>query len=128
MGIALGRAFSQALGDRRGIVRMAHAIVPLDESLALVAVDISGRGYSVIDLPFATPAVGGLSTSLIPHFLESFASASAMNIQVQLLRGGDDHHRAEATFKALARALAEATRIDPRRANQIPSTKGIIEK
>ncbi len=125
--ITLGRAFDQALGDRRGIVRMAHAIVPLDESLVLVAVDISGRGYAMVDLPFAGTEIGELPSTLIKHFLEAFATAASSNLHVRLLVGFDDHHKAEAAFKALARALDQATTVDPRRAGQVPSTKGVIE-
>ncbi|MBI4320737.1 MAG: imidazoleglycerol-phosphate dehydratase HisB [Chloroflexi bacterium] len=124
--ISLGRAFDQALGQREGIVRMAHAMVPLDESLALVAVDISGRGYAVVEAEFAGASVGDLPTSLLRHFLESFAVEARANLHVRVLSGLDDHHKAEAVFKALARALDEATKIDPRRMGQVPSTKGVI--
>ncbi len=124
--IMLGRAFDQALGERKGIVRMGHAVVPLDESLSLVAVDISGRGYAVIDLPFSGLSLGDLPSTLIRHFLEALALEARMNVHVRLLAGIDDHHKAEATFKALARALDEATRIDPRRVGEVPSTKGVI--
>ncbi len=125
-GIALGRAFDQALGDRAGIVRMAHAIVPLDETLSLVAIDLSGRGYAVLDMPFSTPMIGTLPTELIPHFLETFAREARLNLHVQVLRGVNSHHKAEATFKALARALDQATQSDPRRGGSIPSTKGTL--
>lgn len=124
--IVLGQALDQALGDRAGIVRMGHAVVPLDETLALVAVDLSGRGHAVIELPFTAPAVGELPTELIPHFLETFARESRSNLHVQVLRGGNNHHVAEATFKALARALDAACAMDPRRGDQVPSTKGAI--
>ncbi|MDA8186760.1 MAG: imidazoleglycerol-phosphate dehydratase HisB [Dehalococcoidales bacterium] len=126
VGISLGLAFDKALGDRRGIVRMAHAIVPLDESLSCVALDISGRGYAVVDLPFTSPTIGELPATLISHFIESLASQAHINIHVRLLSGLDDHHKAEATFKALARALDDATKIDERRIGEVPSTKGII--
>lgn len=125
--ISLGRAFDQALGDRRGIARMAHAIVPLDESLALAAVDISGRGYATVDLPFAGARIGELPSTLIKHFIDALATAAGINVHVRLLSGLDDHHKAEAAFKALARALDDATRLDPRRAGQVPSTKDVIE-
>ncbi len=124
--ITLGRAFDQALGGRKGIVRMAHAIVPLDESLSLVAVDISGRGYAVVDLPLAGSSIGDLPSTLLRHFIETIAAEARMNVHVRLLAGIDDHHKAEATFKALARALDEATRIDLRRVDEVPSTKGMI--
>ena len=124
--IALGRAFDQALGNREGIVRMAHAVVPLDEALAMVAVDISGRGYALVKADFAGPSIGDLPSSLIRHFFESLAASAKMNLHVQVLSGVDDHHKAEAAFKSLARALDEATKIDPRRLGQVPSTKGTI--
>ena len=124
--ILLGRAFSQALGDRAGIARMGHAIVPLDEALALVAVDLGGRGFAEIDLPFAGERIGELPGSLVRHFLQSFALEARASLHVKLLAGMDDHHRAEATFKALARALDDATAVDPRRAGVVPSTKGVV--
>ena len=127
VGIALGRALGEALGDRAGITRMGHAIVPMDEALALVAVDIGGRGYFVFDGSFDTPRIGQMGTSLVPHFLESLALEARMNLHARLLSGRDDHHRAEALFKALARALHQATRLDPTLAGDVPSTKGTIE-
>jgi imidazoleglycerol-phosphate dehydratase len=127
VGITLGQAFGKALGDRAGIIRMSHAIVPMDEALALVAVDLSGRGYLVFDGTFDTPSIGQMGTSLLPHFLESFAREARMNVHARLLAGRDDHHRAEALFKALARALHQATRIDPTLSGEVPSTKGMIE-
>ncbi|RME44725.1 MAG: imidazoleglycerol-phosphate dehydratase HisB [Caldilineae bacterium] len=127
VGIVLGRALGEALGDRRGITRMGHAIVPMDESLALVAVDIGGRGYFVFEGHFDTDRIGQMATSLIPHFFESMAHAAKMNLHARLLAGRDDHHRAEALFKALARALNRAVAPDPQLGGQIPSTKGHIE-
>jgi imidazoleglycerol-phosphate dehydratase len=126
VGIVLGRALAQALGDRRGITRMGHAIVPMDEALALVAVDFGGRGYFVFDGQFSTPHIGQVGTSLIPHFFESLAHEGRLNLHARLLAGTDDHHRAEALFKALARALDMAAAPDPRLAGQIPSTKGTL--
>ncbi|MDM8518756.1 imidazoleglycerol-phosphate dehydratase HisB [Anaerolineales bacterium HSG6] len=126
VGIVLGRALHQALGDFKGIVRMGQAIVPMDEALALVAVDLSGRGYFVFDGEFSTPRIGQLGTSLIPHFLESMAHAGQFNLHARLLSGTDDHHRAEAIFKALARALDMAVQHDARLAGQVPSTKGTL--
>ena len=126
VGIVLGRALSQALGDRKGITRMGHAIVPMDEALALVAVDFGGRGYFEFDGEFSTERIGQVGTSLIPHFLESVALEGRLNLHARLLAGIDDHHRAEAIFKALARALDMATQIDPRLAGQVPSTKGTL--
>jgi len=124
--LALGQAFDEALSDKKGLVRMGHAYVPMDETLAFVAVDFSGRPYTVMQSEWHTPAVGGIPTSLIPHFLESFAVAARCSLHARLLYGRDDHHQAEALFKALGRALDAATRIDPRRAGLIPSTKGIL--
>lgn len=124
--LALGEAFYQALGDRRGIVRMGSAYVPMDESLAFVAVDLSGRPYAVIQAEWHAPTVGGIPTSLFNHFLESFASQARCNLHARVLYGRDDHHQAEALFKALGRALDAATTIDLRRAARIPSTKGTL--
>jgi imidazoleglycerol-phosphate dehydratase len=124
--LVLGQAFDQALGDRAGIVRMGTAYVPMDESLAFVCVDLSGRPYSVIQAEWHAPSVGQVPTSLFAHILESFAVTARCNLHARVLYGRDDHHQAEALFKALGRALDEATRIDPRRASRIPSTKGSL--
>ena len=121
--IALGRALHQALGEKGGIARMGHAIVPMDESLAQVAVDLGGRGYAQIDAPIADMEMEG---DLIAHFLESFAREGRFNLHAQV-RGQNDHHKAEALFKALARALASATRLEERRQGRPPSTKGVID-
>ena len=122
--LVLGQAFDQALGDRAGIVRMGSVYVPMDESLAFVCVDLSGRPYSVIQAEWHNPEVGGIPTSLFPHFLESFAITARCNLHARMLYGRDDHHQAEALFKALGRALDQAARLDPRRLGSIPSTKG----
>ena len=124
--IALGQAFDRALGERLGIVRMASAYTPMDESLALVSLDLSGRPYAVIQASWHTPAVGGIPTSLFDHFLESFAFNLRANLHAQVLYGKDDHHQAEALFKALGRALDAASQIDPRRSGRVPSTKGTL--
>ncbi len=126
VGIVLGQAFAQALSDRRGIVRMGHALVPMDEALALVVVDISGRGYTVVEASFEKEYINELPTDLIKHFFESLASESRINLHIRLMAGDNDHHKAEAIFKALARALDDATRTDDRIAEKIPSTKGVI--
>jgi imidazoleglycerol-phosphate dehydratase len=126
IGICLGRAFSEALGERRGIVRMAHAVVPLDEALALVAVDLGGRGYAAVDMPFGSDRIGQLPTEMISHLLSAFAIEGRFNLHVQVRTGTNDHHKAEAAFKALARALGDAVRLDPRIAD-VPSTKGTLE-
>lgn len=122
--ICLGRALRKALGERRGIVRFGHAVVPLDEALALVAVDLSGRGYAALDLSWTGEKVGELPTELIGHMLWSIATEAKITLHARTLAGASDHHKAEAVFKALARALGEATRLDPRIAGDVPSTKG----
>ena len=126
--ICLGKAFGEALGEKRGIVRMADATVPMDDSLAAVAVDIGGRGYAVLDVQFAGNDMTGFSTDLVRHFLESFAMEARINLHAKILYGGNDHHKAEALFKALGRALDAATRIDPRIAGKLPSTKEFLER
>jgi imidazoleglycerol-phosphate dehydratase len=124
--LTLGEAFDQALGDRAGIARIGSASVPMDEALAFVAVDLSGRPYAVIDAAWHTPAVGGVASSLFPHILESLAVTARCNLHARVLYGRDDHHQAEALFKALGRALGAAVQLDPRRAGRIPSTKGTL--
>ena len=124
--ICLGRALKKALGKREGIVRFGHAVVPLDEALALVAVDLSGRGYAALDLSWTGEKVGELPTDLIGHMLWSIATESQMTLHARTLAGASDHHKAEAVFKALARALGAATRLDPRLGNEVPSTKGTL--
>ena len=123
--IVLGDALERALGDKHGIGRMGHAYVSMDEALALVAVDLGGRSYSVIQTEFSVPMIGVLPASLIAHFFETLASHARMNLHARIFYGRDDHHKAEALFKALGRALAMAVAIEPRRAG-IPSTKGTI--
>ncbi len=128
--ICFGKALSQALGDKQGIVRMADASVPMDDALAMVAVDISGRGYSVLDLQFSRSSkqweLLGFSPVLIRHFLESLAAEAKINLHAHVLYGENDHHKAEALFKALGRALDKATRIDERIAGGVPSTKDLL--
>jgi histidinol-phosphate aminotransferase len=124
--LTLGSAFQQALGEKKGIVRMASADCPMDESLSWVAIDFSGRPYCVVQADWHGPSIGGLPASLFAHFLESFAIQARCNLHVCVRYGRDDHHQAEAIFKALARAMCAATRIDPRRAGQVPSSKGIL--
>jgi imidazoleglycerol-phosphate dehydratase len=124
--LALGKAFDQALGERAGIVRAASAYFPMDEALAFMAVDLSGRPYAVIETGWKTNAIGPIPTSLFDHFFESFAVAARCNLHARQLYGRDDHHQAEALFKAFARALDAATRIDPRRAGAVPSSKGSL--
>ena len=123
--ICLGKALDQALGDRRGIVRTAHSYVTMDETLARVALDLSGRPYCVFEADFVTPRLGQLGTDLIFHLFESLAIHARMNLHAHVLYGRNDHHKAEALFKALARALDAAVQIDPRRQG-VPSTKGTL--
>ena len=125
--LCLGRAFGEALGEKRGIVRMANALVPMDDALAMVAVDIGGRGYTVLELPFTDNDMAGFPTDLIRHFLESFASEARLNLHARILYGVNDHHKAEALFKALGKALDTATRIDERISGELPSTKDLLE-
>lgn len=124
--LVLGEAFDRALGDRAGIVRIGSATVPMDEALASVAVDLSGRPYAVTDVAWAGPMVGGLPVTLMPHFFESLAVAARANVHARVPYGRDDHHKAEALFKALGRAMDAATRLDARRGRSIPSTKGTL--
>jgi imidazoleglycerol-phosphate dehydratase len=122
--MCLGQALDKALGDRRGIVRMGHAIVPMDEALSLVAVDISGRPYAVVEAVLEGRDISGLDTDLIRHFLQTFATEAKINLHARLLTRGNDHHRVEALFKALGRSLDDATRTDERVGSDVPSTKG----
>jgi imidazoleglycerol-phosphate dehydratase len=122
--ICLGRALNDAFGDRQGIVRMADALVPLDEALALVALDLNGRGYSSLDLSWSGERIGELPTDMVGHVLATLAAEGRFTLHARILSGGNDHHKAEALFKALGRALGAASRLDPRRAGQTPSTKG----
>ncbi|MDP3880121.1 MAG: imidazoleglycerol-phosphate dehydratase HisB [Dehalococcoidales bacterium] len=124
--LCLGKALTQALGEKRGIARMADAAVPMDDALAMVAVDISGRGYAVLEMPFNDNDMRGFSTDLIRHFLESLAVEARINLHARIVYGVNDHHKAEALFKALGRALDMATRIDQRLGGDLPTTKGIL--
>ncbi len=125
--ICLGKALGETLGEKRGIVRMADATVPMDDALAMVAVDISGRGYTVLELPFSDNDMFGFPTDLIRHFLESLASEAKLNLHARVIYGTNDHHKAEALFKALGRALDMATTIDERASGELPSTKDLLE-
>lgn len=128
--ICFGKALAQALGEKQGIVRMGNASVPMDDALATVAVDIGGRGFTVLELPFSRSSkkweLLGFSPDLIRHFLESFAIEARLNLHVRVLYGKNDHHKAEALFKALGRALDAATRIDARIKGELPSTKDLL--
>lgn len=126
--ICLGKALGEALGDKRGIVRMANALVPMDDVLVMVALDLGGRAYTVLNLPFSDNDMAGFPSDLIRHFLESLAAEARMNIHADIRYGTNDHHKAEALFKALGRALDSATRLDPRLGDALPSTKDLLEK
>lgn len=122
VGILIGEVFNAAVGDKKGIKRISHSLVPMDEALAMVAVDISGRNYCILDMHFTQQKVGELSTKNVEHFLESFASSARININAKV-EGENDHHQIEALFKALARAIKDAVQVEH---DQIPSTKGIL--
>ena len=124
--ICFGQVLNEALGEKRGIVRMADATVPMDDALAMVVVDISGRGYTVLELPFSKNDMKGFPTDLIRHFLESLATEARINLHARVIYGVNDHHKAEALFKALGRAMDAATRIDERISGELPSTKGLL--
>ena len=123
--LVLGQALAEALGDRGGIRRFGDAAVPMDESLATAVVDVGGRPYAIVDLPFRGERAGGLPLQLVEHALESFARTAGATIHVRGT-GRNDHHLAEAAFKALGRALREACEPDPRRAGSVASTKGTL--
>jgi imidazoleglycerol-phosphate dehydratase len=125
-GLVLGEALSQALGDKGGIVRTATRYVPMDEALARVVLDLSGRPYAVLQTAWVSPDVGGIPTSLVEHFFESVAITGRANLHIAVLYGRDNHHMAEAIFKAFGRVLDAATQIDPRRAGEVPSSKGVL--
>jgi imidazoleglycerol-phosphate dehydratase len=115
VGIATGEAFAQALGTKAGLVRAGHAYMPLDETLAFAAVDLSGRPFALVDMKLLGREVGGFEPHLLDHFIESFAFSLKAAVHVKTVSGANDHHKAEACFKALARALDAACRVDPRR-------------
>ncbi len=123
--LVLGQAFAEALGDRAGIRRFGDSSVPMDESIATAVVDVGGRPYAVVDLPFRGERVGGLPLQLVEHAVESLSRTSGSTIHLRAT-GRNDHHLAEAAFKALGRALREACEPDPRRAGAVPSTKGTL--
>ena len=123
VGWVLGQALRETLGDRRGIVRFGHAYVPLDEALTRVVIDLSGRPYLVYKADFKSPRIGDLQTELIEEFLKAFVQEGRLNLHVENLYGRNQHHIAETIFKATARALHTATRVEH---SQIPSTKGVL--
>jgi imidazoleglycerol-phosphate dehydratase len=124
--ICLGQALHQALGDRAGIVRTAHAFVPMDEALCFAALDISGRPFAVVDAEFRSERVGALSTDLVWHIFQSIATHARITAHLRVHYGSNDHHKVEGLFKAFARTLDTATRIDERLGGQVPSTKGVL--
>ena len=125
VGICLGQALKEALGDKSGIARYGDAAVPMDEALVLVALDFSGRGGAHVALEFPDPRIGSFAAELCEEFLHALARESGLNLHVRQLAGKNSHHIAEATFKALGRALRMAVAVDPR-VNGIPSTKGVL--
>lgn len=125
-GIALGQAVARALGDRKGITRYGHALIPMDETLCRVALDISGRPFLVWQVPFSQPRLGEMDTELFQEWYRAFAFAAGLTLHVEILYGVNNHHMAEATFKALARSLRSGLEIDPRKADAVPSTKGSL--
>lgn len=123
--IVLGQAFAAAVGERAGVNRAGHAYMPMDEALGFVAVDLSGRPYTVFQAEWRTPAIGQFPTDLVEHFFESFAVQARLTLHARCENNRNDHHGVEALFKALARALRMAVELDPRRAG-VPSTKGTL--
>lgn len=126
IGILLGQAFSQALGDKRGICRYADILLPMDEALVLAAVDISGRAYLAYDVSFPSSHTGNFDLELVEEFLYAFVTNAKITLHIQKLAGTNAHHIAEAVFKALARVLRQAVKIDGDNADVIPSTKGVL--
>ena len=126
LGIALGEAVSAALGSRRGINRAGYFVMPMDETLAVAAIDLSGRPHAVIDTRVTVRIVGDLQTELVDDFFDGFAMAARANVHIKTMYGRSNHHKIEACFKAFARALRVACATDRRMARMLPSTKGII--
>lgn len=125
VGIVFGQAIEKALGDKRGIYRYGWAIIPMDETLAQVALDLSGRPALVYQVPFGGETLGNLPTELVEEFFRALANNARMNLHINVPYGGNDHHKAEAVFKAVAKALRQATSPDPRN-SAVPSTKGTL--
>jgi imidazoleglycerol-phosphate dehydratase len=126
LGIALGEAVSQALGNRKGINRAGYFVMPMDETLAVAAIDLSGRPHAVVDLKVKVLKVGDLQTELVHDFFEGFAIGARANVHLKVLYGRSSHHHVEAVFKAFARALRVAVAKDKRLAKMLPSTKGLL--
>ncbi|MEP6784841.1 MAG: imidazoleglycerol-phosphate dehydratase HisB [Sphingomonadales bacterium] len=125
-GLAIGEAIAQALGEKRGIRRYADALSPMDETLTRVALDISGRPFLVWKTEFSQKRLGEMDTEMFEHFFHSLAQAAGLTLHIETLYGSNNHHIAEAAFKGVARALREAVKVDPRKADAIPSTKGVL--
>jgi imidazoleglycerol-phosphate dehydratase len=126
IGIALGEAFSQALGDKKGILRAGYFLMPMDETLAAAAIDLSGRASYAVDTKVRVRIVGDLQTELLPDFFEGFARGARANVHLKVLYGRSNHHKIEATFKAFARALRFACSRDLQMRSMLPSTKGLL--
>ena len=126
VGIVLGQALNQALGDRRGLRRFGDARVPMDDALSEAAIDLSGRSAGVLEIELLGESVGGISAQMFPHFFRSLAADAKMTLHATIVRGENDHHRVESLFKAFARALDDASRIDERIADRLPTTKGAL--
>lgn len=126
VGIALGEAVARALGDRKGISRYGSALIPMDETLTRVALDLSNRPYLVWKVTFSRPKLGEMDTELFKEWFQAFAQAAGITLHVENLYGENNHHIVESCYKALARALRQAVEIDPRKADAVPSTKGVL--
>jgi imidazoleglycerol-phosphate dehydratase len=126
VGIAIGEAVGRALGDRKGIARYGSALIPMDETLTRVALDLSNRPYLVWKVAFDRPKLGDMDTELFKEWFQAFAQAAGVTLHVETFYGDNNHHIVESCFKALARALREAIEIDPRKADAVPSTKGVL--
>ena len=124
--LAIGDCVKQALGEKRGIVRYGEAHSPMDETLTRVALDISGRPFLVWKIAFTSAKLGDMDTEMFEHWFHSFAQAAGLTLHVECLYGANNHHIAESAFKALARSLRTAVALDPRKADSIPSTKGVL--
>lgn len=125
-GIAIGEAFSKALGERKGITRYASALIPMDETLTRVAIDISNRPYLIWKVDFTKPKLGDMDTELFKEWFQAFAQAAGITLHVENLYGENNHHIVESCYKGLARALRDGITIDPRKADEVPSTKGVL--
>lgn len=126
VGIAVGQAVSKALGPRKGIQRYGHAVIPMDETLTQVAIDLSNRPFLVWQVPFTRDKIGHIDTEVFHEWFQGFAQNAGATLHVRTLHGENNHHIAESCFKGLARALREAVALDPRQADRVPSTKGAL--